>query len=54
MKPAPAPRVPGNTDAERFHNAVRKMFSIPKDLVLKKEAAWKRAHEKKRAAKKPA
>jgi len=26
MKRLPAPNVPGNTDAERFDNAVRKMF----------------------------
>ena len=28
MKPLPAPNVPGNTEAERFDNAVRKMFSV--------------------------
>jgi len=27
VKPAPAPSVPGRTEAERMSNAVRKMFS---------------------------
>jgi hypothetical protein len=35
MKPAPAPNVPGNTEAERFDNAVRKMFSVSKEELLK-------------------
>ena len=30
MKPSPAPNVPGNTEAERFDNAVRKMFTVSK------------------------
>jgi hypothetical protein len=38
MKPAPAPSVPRNTEAERFDNAVRKMFTVPKTVVLKQEA----------------
>jgi hypothetical protein len=28
-KPAPAPQVPGKTEAERFDYAVRKVFSGP-------------------------
>src|SRR5713101_6209006 len=35
MKPAPAPVVPGNTEAERFDNAVRKMFTVSKEDYLK-------------------
>jgi hypothetical protein len=42
VKPSPPPRVPGNTEAERMDNAVRKMFSVPKEDVLKKEAEWKK------------
>ena len=52
MKPSPPPNVPGNTEAERMDNAVRMMFNVPKEEVLKKEAAWKRARAKKKTAKK--
>jgi hypothetical protein len=54
MKPLPAPHVPGNTDAERFDNAVRKMFTVSKDDVLKAEAKWKRSRSRKKQAKKTA
>lgn len=52
MKPAGAPNVPGSTDAERFDNAVRKIFSVSKDDLRRAEAKWKRvqARKKKRAA----
>jgi len=30
MKPLPAPDVPGNTEVEKFDNAVRRMFSSQK------------------------
>jgi hypothetical protein len=53
MKPLPAPAVPGDTEAERFDNAVRNMFSISKEAVLKQEEKEKRARDKKWAAKKP-
>ncbi len=48
MKPLPAPNVPGNTEAERFDNAVRKMFSVSKEELLKREAKWKRAQARKK------
>ena len=54
MKPLPAPSVPGNTEAERMDNAIRKMFSVSKEDLLKEEAKWKRARERKKRAKKPA
>jgi hypothetical protein len=54
MKPLPAPNVPGNTEAERMDNAVRKMFSMSKEEFLKKEATWKRARARKKRAKKTA
>ena len=38
MKPLPPPAVPGNTDAERMDNAVRRMFSVSKAEVLRREA----------------
>ena len=51
MKPLPAPYTPGNTEAERFDNAVRKMFSVPKEENLKEEAKSNRARPTKRRAK---
>ena len=47
MKPLPAPHVPGRTEAERFDNAVRMMFSVSKEDVLKRETKLKRAQPKK-------
>jgi hypothetical protein len=54
MKPAPAPNVPGSTDAERMSNALNMVLSVSKADLMKKEARLKRASEKKRIAKKPA
>jgi hypothetical protein len=48
MKPLPAPHVPGRTESERFDNALRQVFSVSKDDLLKKEAQEKRARTKKR------
>jgi hypothetical protein len=48
MKPAPPPYVPGNTDAKRFDNAVRRMFSVSKEEVMREEARLKAANRKKR------
>jgi len=50
MKPLPAPQVPGETEAEKFDNAVRKLFTISKDELLKAEAKWDRAQAKKKRA----
>lgn len=52
MKPAPAPEVPGNTPWEKLDSAVRAVFSVSKDALLKEEARLKRLREKKRAKKK--
>ncbi len=52
MKPLPAPDVPGNTEAEKFDNAVRKMFTVSKVELLKREAKWKRARVRKKRSKK--
>ena len=54
MKPHPAPPVPGNTDWERFDNAVGMLLNAPKQAFVKQERKEKRSREKKRAAKKPA
>lgn len=48
MNPLPAPKVPGNTEAERFDNAVRKMFSVSKKALLAEE--FKQKHERTRTA----
>jgi hypothetical protein len=41
MKPLPAPPVPGNTEAERFDNAVRKTFTVSKEEIERRDAEWK-------------
>jgi hypothetical protein len=51
MKPAPAPKVLGETPAERMSNALRWVLSVSKKDLLKKEAQEKRAREKKRGKK---
>jgi hypothetical protein len=53
MKPLPPPHVSGNTEAERFDNAVRKMFTVSKEALLNEESRLKLERGKKRAAKKP-
>lgn len=52
MKPLPAPHVPGNTEAERMDNAVRKLFTVSKEDYLKEETRLKRARDRKKRAKK--
>lgn len=51
MKPLPAPHIPGSTDAERMSNALSMMLKVTKSELPKKEAAVKRASEKKRGKK---
>jgi hypothetical protein len=53
-KPAPAPSVPGNTDWERFDNAVSTLLSVPKKAFLKEDAKWKAKNRRKRAKAKKA
>ncbi len=53
MKPLPAPTVPGNTEAERFDNAVRRIFSVSKEELLKRAAEWQRTHGKKNQLSRP-
>ncbi len=52
MKPALPPDIPGNTEAEKFDNAVRRMFSASKEDLRKAEAKWKRAQARKKRTKK--
>lgn len=51
MKPLPAPDVPGNTEGEKFDNAVRKMFTVSKEELLKRETKWKRERARKKRTK---
>jgi hypothetical protein len=52
MKPQLAPRVPGTTPWKRLDNAVRLVFSVPKEAVLREEARLKKLKRKKRSKKK--
>lgn len=49
MKPQPAPPVPGKTEAERLDSATRKMFTVSKEEMQRREAEWQRTHGKKAA-----
>jgi hypothetical protein len=51
MKPLPAPEVPGSTEAERMDHAVRKMFTVSKEDLLREEAKWTQARARKKRAK---
>ncbi|HEV2495259.1 MAG TPA: hypothetical protein VG204_19550 [Terriglobia bacterium] len=50
MKPEPPPLVPGNTEFERFDNAVRAIFAVSKEEVVKREAEWRRKRARKKRA----
>jgi len=39
MNPLPAPPVPGNTEYERFENAFRKILTVSKEELQRREAA---------------
>jgi hypothetical protein len=52
MKPLPPPDVPGNTEAERMDNAVRKFFTVPKAAYLKEEERLKKLRERRKRSKK--
>lgn len=45
MKPLPAPHVPGKTEFERFDNAVRRVLTVSKQELLRREAEEKRTRE---------
>ena len=53
MKPQPPPEVPDDTDSERFDNAVRKTFTVSKELMPRREAVWQRQNGEKTSPKKP-
>jgi hypothetical protein len=48
MKPLPPPNVPGKTESERFDNALRHVFTVSKDDLLKREAAQKKSRQRKK------
>jgi hypothetical protein len=52
MKPHPPPDVPGNTEAEKFDNAVRKMFSVTKEAFLEAEEEYQRTKPAKKRGEK--
>jgi hypothetical protein len=49
MNPHPAPQIPGKTEWERFDNAVRKVFSVPADVLEKEKDRAKAAAKKKKS-----
>jgi hypothetical protein len=52
MKTPPPPEVPGNTEAERFDNAVRHTFTVSKEEMQRREAEWQRTHQAPKPTKK--
>lgn len=52
MKIQPAPPVPGDTDAQRLDSAVRKMFTVSKEEMQRREATWQKTQSKKPQSKK--
>jgi hypothetical protein len=51
MKPLPPPAIPGETEAERMDNAVRKLLTVSKEDYQKEEKRLKRVRERKKRAK---
>ncbi|HWE52751.1 MAG TPA: hypothetical protein VG273_23360 [Bryobacteraceae bacterium] len=51
MKPLPAPPVPGNTEWERFDNAMRKALTVPEKAIQAERERMKAEREGKRAKK---
>jgi hypothetical protein len=48
MNPHPAPPVPGNTDWERFDNAVGMVLKVPKAAILAEETKRRKAKAEKK------
>jgi hypothetical protein len=47
MNVRPAPSVPGKTESERFDNAVRKVFTVSKEEMQRREAEWQKTKQDK-------
>jgi hypothetical protein len=45
MKPLPTPPIAGETEFERFDNAVRQVLTVSKNELLRREAREKSEHE---------
>jgi hypothetical protein len=45
MKTQPAPPVPGDTEPQRFDNAVRTMFTVSKEEMQRREAEWQKTKQ---------
>lgn len=52
MKPEPPPKVEGKTPWKKLDNAVRHIFTVSKEDVLKAEARSKQSRQKKRSKQK--
>jgi hypothetical protein len=52
MRPLPPPEVPGNSEAERFDNAVRRVLSVSKQELLRREAQEKQERQERKRPKK--
>jgi hypothetical protein len=51
MKPLPAPRVPGDTEWQRFDNAVRQLFKVPETVIQRERERAKAERESKKPKK---
>jgi hypothetical protein len=47
MNVRPAPSVQGKTESERFDNAVRKVFTVSKEEMQRREAEWQKTKQDK-------
>ena len=45
MNIRPAPAVPGKTEAERMDHAVRKVFTVSKEEMQRREAEWQKTKQ---------
>jgi hypothetical protein len=45
MNPRPAPTVLGKTEAERMDSAVRKIFTVSKEEMQRREAEWQKTKQ---------
>ncbi len=53
MKPLPPPNIPGKTEAKRLDNAARKMFTVSKQEIERRDAGWQKTHGSEVQRKKP-
>ena len=51
MNPLPPPEIPGNTEFQRFDNAVRRVLKVSKEELLKREEREQDAKRKRRPKK---